>query len=122
MPEPFSISARLKSFTHALAGLSDLVRTQHNARIHLLATVVVFALAWLFDLTPLEWAVLILAIAAVWVAEALNTALEYLADACHPEQHPLIKQSKDVAAAAVLLVSFASVAVGVLVFFPYFFD
>lgn len=122
MPEPFSFSARFKSFTYALAGLGDLVRNQHNARIHLLATVVVVSLAWLFSLARWEWAVLILAIGAVWAAEALNTALEYLADACHPDQHPLIKQAKDAAAAAVLLVSVSSTVVGLLVFFPYFFD
>ena len=62
---------------------------------------------------------LLLTIGCVWMAEALNTAVEYVADACHPEQHPLIKRAKDVAAAAVLLVAITALLVGVIIFTPY---
>lgn len=118
--ESFSIQSRLKSFNFALQGAADLVINEHNARIHLIATLMVFSLAFVFSIERWEWIVLLLAIGGVWMAEALNTSIEYLADACHPDQHPLIKRAKDVAAAAVLFFAMAASMIGALVFIPYF--
>lgn len=119
MSAPFSLRARADSFTHAFRGMVVLVREQHNARLHLLATLLVIVAGWLCAITAMEWAVLALAIGGVWMAEALNTALEYLADALHPEQHPLIRNAKDVAAAAVLLFALCAAVAGCLIFAPY---
>jgi diacylglycerol kinase (ATP) len=60
-----------------------------------------------------------LAIVLVWVAEALNTAFEYLCDVASPEFHPLVEKSKDVAAGAVLLSALGAVIVAAFVFGPY---
>ncbi|WP_206045335.1 diacylglycerol kinase family protein [Oceanicoccus sagamiensis] len=118
-PEPFTLKSRFQSMGYALAGVADLLRHQHNARLHAVAALLVLMLAFLCSVQRWEWAVLLLAIGGVWLAEAINTAIEYLADACHPEQHPLIKRAKDVAAAAVLLFSLTALLVGLLVFVPY---
>ncbi len=115
----FTVKSRLQSVNYALQGVTDLLRHQHNARVHLVAAIIVVLLGLVFSVQRWEWAVLVLAIGGVWLAEAINTAVEYLADACHPEQHPLIKRAKDVAAAAVLLFSLAALVVGLLVFMPY---
>jgi diacylglycerol kinase (ATP) len=69
-------------------------------------------------LSRVEWCVIVITIAAVWTAEALNTSLEFLADASSPEFHPLIKKAKDVAAGGVLIAALGSVIVGLLVFGP----
>jgi diacylglycerol kinase len=66
-------------------------------------------------LAPLEWALLVLAVALVMTVELLNTALEAVVDLASPELHPLAKHAKDVAAAAVLIASAGAVAVGALV-------
>ena len=110
---------RLKSFAHALQGMAQLVRTQPNARAHLLATVLVCAAGFYFSLGRMEWLWLIVAIVLVWSAEAFNTALEQLADAVHPEQHPGIGRAKDSAAAAVLIAALGAAIIGVLVFLPH---
>jgi diacylglycerol kinase len=65
-----------------------------------------------------SWVALVLAIAGVWVAELLNTALEALCDALHPDPHPLVGRCKDVAAGAVLVAAAAATAVGLLVLGP----
>lgn len=114
----FTIAARIKSIGFALAGVATMLRTQHNAWIHLAATVAVVLLAFWFAITTVEWLALILAIVAVWSAEALNTALELLCDVASPEFHPLVKQAKDVAAAAVLIAVAGALAVGLLIFGP----
>jgi diacylglycerol kinase (ATP) len=114
----FTIVARIKSISYALAGIATMLRTQHNAWVHLAATVAVVLLAFWFAITTVEWLALILAIVAVWSAEALNTALELLCDVASPEFHPLVKQAKDVAAAAVLIAAVGAIAVGLLIFGP----
>jgi diacylglycerol kinase (ATP) len=108
----------MASFSHAFWGFIDLLRSQHNARIHLLATILVIALASWLKLDRTDWIALLVAIALVWVTEALNTALEYLADAAVPEHHPLIGKAKDVAASAVLIASLVAAVIGLLVFLP----
>ena len=120
MSKRFSLAARLKSFGYAFAGLRTLLTEQHNARIHLLATVLVVALAAWLQVSREDWLALLLAIALVWLAEAMNTALEYLCDAAVPQQDPLIARAKDVAAAGVLICSGVAVLVAILVFQPYF--
>ena len=111
------IGDRIASFRHALAGLRQLVRTQPNARIHLVVTGLVTIAGWVSGLTRMEWALLVFAIALVWVSETLNTALEFLADAVSPEHNPLIMHAKDIAAGAVLLAALTALAIAALVFF-----
>lgn len=117
-PPPFRWRARAASFRHALRGVADLVRTQHNARLHLAATVGVLLAGTVLRVNRQDWALLALATAGVWTAEALNTALEFLADALHPAQHPLVGRAKDAGAAGVLLASAGALVVGLLVFGP----
>lgn len=117
-PESFSLAARLRSFEHALRGIRETLVSQHNARIHLVMTSLVCALGWVLGVSRLEWCALILAIAAVWVAEVLNTAIEWLADAVSPDPHPLVGKAKDAAAGAVLLAAAGASVVGLLVLGP----
>lgn len=93
--------------------------SQHNARIHAAATLVVVAGGVAFRVTRLEWLVLLMTIVAVWTAESLNTALEFLCDVASPEFHPLVEKAKDVAAGAVLISALGAAAAGALVFGPY---
>jgi diacylglycerol kinase (ATP) len=99
---PFSTSARLRSFVYAGRGIRTMLVSQHNAWIHAVATLGVVVAGLVFGIPRSEWYVLILAIVAVWTAEALNTALEFLCDVASPEFHPLVEKAKDVAAGAVL--------------------
>lgn len=119
MHQPFSFAARLHSFRYALAGLRTLLLTQHNAWLHAAATVVVVVAGLVLGLSRADWCWLVLAMTLVWVAEALNTALEFLADAVTQEFHPLILQAKDVAAAAVLIAAIGALVIGLLVFGPH---
>ena len=96
-----------------------MLKTQHNAWVHAIATVAVILTGLFFNITTPEWCLLILAIMAVWSAEALNTAFEFLADVASPEFHPMVKNSKDVAAGAVLIAAIGAVIIGALVLGPY---
>ncbi len=106
------------SFRYAFAGLWTALRSQRNARIHLLAAVAVTALGLWLRLDTLRWAVLVLAIALVFSAEMLNTVVETIIDLVTKEYHPLAKVAKDVSAGAVLLTAIAAVVVGLLILGP----
>ena len=96
-----------------------MLKSQHNAWLHAVASVLVLFLGCFFGLSDPEWCRLVLAIMAVWTAEALNTALEFLADVASPEFHPLVEKAKDVAAGAVLISAFGSATIGLLVLGPH---
>ena len=106
------------SFQYAFAGLWHALRTQRNARIHLLAVVAVTAMGLWLRLDASQWAVLALTVALVFFAEMLNTVVESLTDMITTEYHPLAKVVKDVSAGAVLVTAIASVVVGLLILGP----
>jgi diacylglycerol kinase (ATP) len=116
--EKFTVSARIKSMSAAVSGMKIMLREEHNARIHLLATACVVVAAIVLGAGKVDWLVLTLVISLVWITEAINTAIENLADKLCPEHDPLIGKAKDVACLAVALASVCAVVCGVLVFVP----
>ena len=118
MSHPFSIVERLRSFRYAIHGVVLTVQSQHNAWIHLAVSLAVVAIGFYVGLALQGWLWLITAITLVWAMEALNTAVERLADAAVPEIHPLIAQAKDAAAGAVLIAVFGAALIGLLVLGP----
>jgi diacylglycerol kinase (ATP) len=113
-----ALKSRARSFVYAFSGIVSLLVSQPNARIHAFVTLVVLAAGFFIGLSRVEWCVIVITIAAVWTAEALNTSLEFLADATSPGLHPLVKKAKDIAAGGVLVAAVASVIVGVIIFGP----
>lgn len=113
-----SFSGRIRSIRCALQGILAVLRTQHNAWVHLGATIVVVIGGLFFRLQTSEWCWITLAVMSVWTAEALNTAFEFLTDVASPEFHPLAGKAKDVAAGAVLISAIGAVIVGLLIFGP----
>lgn len=110
--------SRLASFRFAFAGWWYMLRTQRNAWIHAVLSTAVFALGLFLGLGRLEWAILVLTVGLVWMAEFVNTALEAVVDLASPDLHPLAKVGKDVAAAAVLVGAATAVVVGLLILGP----
>ena len=109
-------NSRLKAIRYALSGWWHVIRTQRNAWIHALASLLVIVFGIWLHISRLEWAILILTIATVWAAEFFNTAVETMTDMISPDFHQLAKISKDVSAAAVLITAIASIIIGILIF------
>jgi diacylglycerol kinase (ATP) len=117
---PSFIRSRIQSFGYALSGWWFVIRTQRNAWIHATISIVVIIVCLWVRLELRDWAIIILAIAMVWTAEFLNTALEAVVDLASPQQHHLARVGKDVGAAAVLIASVSSVIIGVFIIGPPF--
>jgi len=111
--------SRLRSFAYAFTGWWHVIRTQRNAWIHAITSLIVLVVCFWLRLPARDWALIILAIAMVWTAEFINTALEAVVDlASKHERHNLARVSKDVGAAAVLIAALASILIGILVMGP----
>lgn len=109
---------RARSFRYAFSGWWYVIRTQRNAWIHALVSIAVLIIGIWLQLSAHDWAVIVLAIAMVWTAEFVNTALEAVVDLASPQQHFLARVGKDVGAAAVLIAAAASFIIGLLIIGP----
>ena len=110
----------IASFGYALAGVMHVVGTQRNFRVHVVAAIAALSLAFTFDCSSIEFAVLVLTIGVVLVAEVANTVAETIVDLASPEYHDLARIAKDAAAGGVLLAAATSVAVGCIILGPPF--
>ncbi|HJW40582.1 MAG TPA: diacylglycerol kinase family protein [Rhizomicrobium sp.] len=115
----FTVLGRLRSVRHAIDGLGVMLKTQHNAWLHLAATAIVVAAGVALRISAEDWRWLVVAIVLVWVSEAVNTAFEHLCDVVSPEFHAAVKLSKDIAAGAVLITAIGAAVLGAMIFLPY---
>jgi len=111
----------LNSFQFAFRGIYLFFRNENNARVHLLATILVILLGLYVHLSRFEWLWVSLSITLVWIAEAFNTALEKLTDLVSPEFNPKAGLIKDLSAAAVLFTAIFAFITGMVIFIPKFF-
>ena len=114
---PF-FQTRSHSFRYAFSGWWFVIRTQRNAWIHAIISIAVILVSLWLGLDPHDWAMIIIAIAMVWTAEFINTALEAVVDLASPTQHQLARVGKDVGAAAVLIAAASAALIGLLILGP----
>ncbi len=117
--EEFSLLKRAQSFSHAGRGVRLFLKTTHNAWIHVLVLLLAIGLGFYSEITHIEWMILVLTGGFVFVAEAFNTAIEIDIDLTSPEYHPYARDTKDVAAGAVLISAITAAIVGLFIFVPY---
>lgn len=114
----WSFIRRMKSFANAIRGVGIILRTQPNIWIQILVGIVVVLMGITYHITTIEWVALTFAIGFVLVSEGFNSALEVDIDLTSPEYHPFARDTKDIAAGAVLLASITATAVGLIIFVP----
>lgn len=117
--DKFSWKKRVASFGFAGRGIMLFLRSEHNAWIHLFVLALVICAGVYFRITSFEWLFIVIVAGMVLLAEAFNTAIEYLCNRISPEQNKVIGQIKDIAAGAVLIAAMAAVIVGIIIFLPY---
>lgn len=110
---------RILAFIHAFRGIGNLFQETHF-KVHVLALCTVVCAGFYFQISSSDWVDVLLISALVLSLEAMNSGLESLADAVHPNQHPLIKRAKDVAAGAVLIAAIIAIVIAGIIFAPYF--
>jgi len=116
--DKFSIIKRIKSFKFAFQGLRVLIIEEHNARIHLIATILVLIAGVFLKILAIEWGVIVFSIGLVFSMEAINSAIENLSDFVSPNKHKLIKKVKDLSAGAVLISAIVAMIISCIIFIP----
>ena len=111
---------RYKSFGYAAKGAWLLVTTEHSIILQVIIAIIMTIVGYFMDLTANEWLFQIVAIGLVIVAEASNTAIEYLRDFVHPEYHKKIGFIKDIAAGIPFIAAIIAVIIGLLIYVPKF--
>jgi len=107
-----------QKFLNAFRGMHIVWKTTRLISVHVLFTLLVIFLGFYFHISDLEWIALIFVIGFVFVSESFNTAIEIDIDLTSPDYHPYARDTKDVAAAAVLLSVFVSIIIGLIIFLP----
>lgn len=106
--------------SYSLNGIKVAFKGEASFRTQCLFGMIVLLGALILKPKPLWIAILSLTVSLVLSAELMNTALEHVIDRLHPEQHPMIGRAKDCAAGAVLVLSMASLIVGIAFLYDYF--
>jgi len=117
-PVQFFFASRAQAFRYAFAGWWFVIRTQRNTWIHTAISIAVVIVSFWLQISTRDWALIVVAIAMVWTAEFINTALEAVVDLASPQQHYLAKVGKDVGAAAVLIAAASAALIGLLILGP----
>jgi undecaprenol kinase len=108
----------LRPFTFAIVGILHAIRNERNMKIHTAVAVIVIILGLFYQLSAIEWMLIVFAIGGMLSLELMNTAIERVVDLVTKDFHPLAKQAKDVAAGAVFIYAILSVLIGCIVFLP----
>ena len=117
--EPFIIN-RIKSIGFAFKGALLLLKNEASIQVQASIAVLVTIAGFYFEISALEWMIQLLVIALVMSAEALNSAIEEIADFIHPEHHNRIGYIKDVAAGAVFFAGIAAIIIACIIYIPKF--
>ncbi len=117
----FGFKRHIESFKFAFAGLKYALFYEQNFLIHLIATLTVVIMGFIFDIKKGEWLALIFAISSVLAAELFNSSIEAAVDLTTDKIHPLAKIAKDCGSAGVLIFALGAAIVGLIIFIPYIF-
>lgn len=120
MFKKYPAKGRILSFRYAFEGIWTAFTEEPNLKFHFLIALIVILLGYFFQISKVEWFMLIVVTGLVISVELTNTAIETVIDSLTQEVHPAAKKAKDVSAGAVLIVSIAAAAVGLIIFLPYF--
>lgn len=107
------------NFVYAFRGMLFLIKTERNPPLYLFVMSLIALAGFYYHLNRFEWCLILFAMVFVWTAEALNTAIELLADEISENQRERLGRAKDVAAGGVLVAAMISATIGILVFFPH---
>ncbi|KYG36114.1 diacylglycerol kinase family protein [Priestia endophytica] len=109
----------LKSFSYAFSGIKTSFQSELHLKIHSFAGVLALGSGFYFQITQIEWIVIILLIMGMFSLEMMNTAIEKTVDLVTRDYHHLAKKAKDIAAGAVLVYAIGAMVIGIIIFWPY---
>jgi len=118
----YSIKRFFKSFKYAFSGIGKAYNTKQNLVIHTIVLFLILNLSWYLKISNSELMFIVLAMGLVFALELVNAAIENTVDMAMPNMHPLAKNAKDMASAAVLVSSLMAIIINLIIFVPKIID
>jgi diacylglycerol kinase (ATP) len=117
-PNDGFIRGRIRSLKFALRGMWILMTTEDSIKAQLFFALIATIIGFYFNISATEWAIQVLVIGLVLVAEAANSAVEEVADFIHPDYHEKIGLIKDIAAGAPSFAAIISLIIASIIYIP----
>lgn len=117
-PNDGFIKGRIRSIKFAVKGMWLLVKTEDSIKAQITFGLIATLLGFYFNISTTEWIIQCMLIGMVLVAEALNTAIEKVADFIHPDYHEKIGFIKDIAAGAPAFAALTSLVIAIIIYLP----
>ncbi len=117
-PKRSFLHARLKAFQYAFKGLKKLIFSEDSFKAQFLIGLFAILLGLLFKISTIEWMMQLICIGLMLSTEALNTAVEKIADYIQPNYHKEIETIKDIGAGAALIAAIISLILGCIIYIP----
>lgn len=106
------------SVKNSINGYIYAYTNEQSLTIHAILTILVLLSGFYFNISKMQWAILVVVMAMVIIAELLNTAIEATIDLITKEYNELAKIAKDCASAAVFTASILAAGLYLYVFLP----
>lgn len=108
----------IRSIRSASRGIGIAFQEEQNFRIQACIGACSILLAFVLQISLIEWGMLVITMGAVLTAEIFNSVLERIVDAMKPRVSPLVRHMKDLSSAAVLILASSALVIGCLLFLP----
>ena len=113
----------VSSLEFALTGIFTAIKEERNMQKHALSALLVVIAGFVFQVSAVEWLVLLLSVFLVVSFEIINSAIENVVDLASDYHFSMLaKNAKDMAAGAVLVISGFAVITGLIIFVPKIWD
>lgn len=106
------------SIKNSVNGLIYAYLNEQSLTLHAILTIVVLVSGFYFNISKMQWAILVIVMTIIIVTELLNTAIEATVDLVTNEYHELAKIAKDCASAAAFVASILAISLYLYVFLP----
>ncbi len=108
----------IDAFKNSINGFKNVLRNERNIKIEFVFAIIAIIVGFLLKISQIEFAIIIIVIFIVFIAEFLNTAVENTVDMMSMEYNEKAKNAKDIASAAVSISAVLSIIIGVIIFLP----
>lgn len=102
-------------FVNAFSGLFSSFRDK-SVIIQLCFMLCAIVAGFIFQLSMIEWCIILFCCGLVIICEIINTCIEKIMDFIHPDYHEQVKVIKDMAAGFVMLAAIIALIIGVMIF------
>lgn len=112
----------IASIKNSLNGLIYAYLNEQSLTLHAFLTIFVLISGFYFNISKVQWAILVVVMAIIIIAELLNTAIEAVVDMVTDKYNELAKVAKDCASAAAFIASILALGLYLYVFVPKFIE